>query len=340
MAAELSGLFNRKDDGPRQIIVDSILLIRGAYMKWLIGIDGGGTKTVGFAASLDGTVLGRVEYGPANYHTVGTAAVGTVVIAIAEALSRQCVLAMADLRLICLGLAGADSPLDCQILRQSLAACLDSPFVLYSDAQIALAAGLGKPEGIVLIAGTGSIAYGIDAAGRSVRAGGWGQLASDEGSGFAIGRAALRAAIRAAEQRAPQTVLLPMILDWYGLKNWDELIVFINNYNTGKAKIAELAKVTAEAAEAGDGVAAGILCSAGDELAGLVLSVINRGFSAQSAIKVCTYGSIINKIVPVRRQTCATLAGRAELTAPEREPAEGALLLGIQYLQGEGCFAD
>lgn len=303
-------------------------------MQWLIGIDGGGSKTVGCAASLDGAILGRVEYGPANYHTVGLAAVKAVITEIAGALSRRCALSMGELRLIGLGLAGADSLLDRRQLRQALAECLSSPFVIYSDAQIALAAGLGKPEGIVLIAGTGSVAYGINAAGQVTRAGGWGQLASDEGSGFAIGRAALRMSIRAAEQRAPQTVLLPMILDWYGLKNWEEFIAFINNRDTGKAKIAELAKVTAEAARAGDAAAVAILRNAGTELAGLAVSVIDRGFSGERNIKICTYGSIVNKIAPVRRQVTVALGGRAELIAPAREPAEGAVLLAIEHLKG------
>lgn len=310
------------------------------HMKWLIGIDGGGTKTVGCAACLGGKILGRVEKGPGNYHTAGLENFKSVIESIIRELSGKCHLDVADLAVVSLGLAGADRKRDEEVIAAALAELgLGCPFVINGDAKAALVAGVGRAEGIVLIAGTGSVAYGINRRQELHRAGGWGHLASDEGSGYAIGRRALLRSIKAREQRDKETMLLTMIVEHLGLQGWDELIGFLNNAATGKAEIASLAAVTAAAARAGDLVAGEILQEAGDELAGLVLSVINRGFAGQEPVPVCIYGGIVNNIEPVRLRLAAVLQGRAQLLPAVREAAEGAVQIGRDWLQHENRCA-
>ena len=305
-------------------------------MQWVIGIDGGGTKTVGWAADLAGKVLGRVEKGASNYHTTGLPHFKTVVSGIIEELAVSCTVKKNDLQVVSLGLAGADRLRDKQIIMETLTQ-LDLPcrYLVNSDAKIAMVAGLGKAEGIILIAGTGSIAYGINQQGEVIRAGGWGHLASDEGSGYAIGRQALMRGIRAAEGRDKTTVLLGMIMDNLGLTSWDEMIGYINDKTMSKAKVAALAQLVATAAAKGDEVASEILLQAGNELAALVESVLTRGFGQQECVQVCTFGGIVGNIPLIRQQVTAVLADKATIVSSQNQPVAGAVSLALELTQGK-----
>ena len=132
---------------------------------------------------------------------------------------------------------------------------------LNNDACIALAAGLGKSEGIVLIAGTGSIAYGINGRGEVTRAGGWGHIISDEGSGYDIGRQALARGIKATEGRERRSHILDKIMEHLAIVNIDGLLEFIYRPASNKAAIAALAKIVVAVADQGDAVAQEILQS-------------------------------------------------------------------------------
>lgn len=303
-------------------------------MKWIIGIDGGGTKTVGCAADVTGKILGQVEKGPSNYHITGVAKFTAVIAGIIDELAVNCNLKKANLLVVSLGLAGADRVRDREIVLEALADLgLPCCYLVNSDAKIALVAGLGKAEGIVLIAGTGSIAYGINGQGDVIRAGGWGHLASDEGSGYAIGRQAVARGIRAAEGRDKATVLMDMIMEYAGLKSWNDMIGYINNQTTSKSDIAAFAQVVGDAAKQGDQVAIEIVKQAGDALASLVESVITRGFGLGEAVQVCLYGGIVTNILMVRERLEEALANRANIVACKTKPVEGAVRLGLEWVQ-------
>jgi N-acetylglucosamine kinase-like BadF-type ATPase len=166
----------------------------------VIGIDAGGTKTVGLLADEQGRLLGEARGGGANLQTAGELEVEKVLDAILEALdpSRRAAA-------LCLGIAGVDRPADEQVIRGILRRLgyRDNARVV-NDAAIALAAGAPERVGIVILAGTGSIAYGADRSGRSVRSGGYGFLLADEGrpTGWAPG-ASGRARVRRA---GPETL--------------------------------------------------------------------------------------------------------------------------------------
>ena len=89
--------------------------------------------------------------------------------------------------------------------------------LVVNDALVALEAGAPGEPGVVIISGTGSIAYGRNAAGEAARSGGWGYVLGDEGSGYWIGRAALRAVLREADERGPKTALTPLLLEHFGV---------------------------------------------------------------------------------------------------------------------------
>jgi N-acetylglucosamine kinase-like BadF-type ATPase len=306
-------------------------------MQWMIGIDGGGTKTVGWAADIKGKVLGQVEKGPGNYHVTGVAAFTAVIAGIIDDLAVNCGRPKEHLLVVSLGLAGADRANDRKIIGSALAELgLPCHYLINSDAKIALAAGLKKAEGIVLIAGTGSIAYGINAQGAVIRAGGWGQLASDEGSGYDIGRQALVRGIKAAEGRDKATVLLDKIMEYLKLTSWEELISYINSRTTTKTDIAALAQVVTDAAAQHDQVACEILQQAGEELTGLVKAVISRGFSEEKPVQVCVYGGIVSHVPLVRNHLAAALGEQAEVIIGKAQPVTGAVRLGLAWIEDNG----
>jgi N-acetylglucosamine kinase-like BadF-type ATPase len=303
-------------------------------MRWIVGIDGGGTRTVACAADLSGRVLGRAEGGPANYHVVGLPAFAALVAGLVRDLAGAAGLGQTDLALVSLGLAGADRDHDRRLLLAALDGLgLGCPFLIDSDARIALTAGLGeRGEGIVLIAGTGSIAYGLTDRGEIVRAGGWGHLVGDEGSGYDIGRQAIARGLRSREGRDTPSVLLDRIMARLGVADLAGLVAFVYSPATAKADIAALAATVAEAAAAGDSLAAGILAAAADDLAALVVSVIARGFPGPDPVPVAAYGGLLRACPFLRDRIAVRLAGRAELLPPGPEPVMGALKIGYDYL--------
>src|SRR5512136_2682153 len=238
----------------------------------LLGIDGGGSKTVALLADLDGRVLGRGTGGPSNYQVVGIQAAEVALNESIRAAFADAGLAPCAPRAICLGLSGVDRPADQSVIRDWVNAEMPgTPAAIVNDAELVLAAGTPEGWGVALICGTGSIAYGRSPAGRMARAGGWGYLLGDEGSGYAIGLAALRAVLRGYDGRGPQTALTEAIL---GLPGWklaepSELVTRVYQGKPGakprrieNAEVASLATLVEATAGTGDAVAAGILAEA------------------------------------------------------------------------------
>ena len=163
-------------------------------MELVIGIDGGGSKTQALVATLDGLVLGRGTAGASNYQGVGLLAAQAAIDQAIEAALADTGLPKVVVRSVCLGLAGVGRADDRAIFDDWVRKRLPgAAFRVANDAELVLAAGSEAGWGLAVIAGTGSIAYGRNPAGVIARAGGWGPLLGDEGSGYAIGRAAFRA---------------------------------------------------------------------------------------------------------------------------------------------------
>ncbi len=179
---------------------------------FVLGIDGGATRTVCLIADEAGTEVARAVGGPSNHQAVGVEAARR---ALAQAIAQACDAAgNPPLAAACWGMAGLDRPEDGRILNALAAELLPGvPVAVVHDADIALVGGAGGSRvGVVVIAGTGSIAAGYDIAGRTARAGGWGHVLGDEGSGYDIARRGLNAATRASDGRAPATALATVVL--------------------------------------------------------------------------------------------------------------------------------
>lgn len=241
-------------------------------------LDGGATHTRAVIADRFGQVLGTGRGGPANHLLTDLAVVQE---SLRQALAEALHAAGAPLEqvvAVCAGTAGVNydgagrEPVE-EILHASLPRAIA---VVVGDVNIALEGALAGAPGVVVIAGTGSIAFGRDQAGRCARAGGWGPLYGNEGSADEVSRLALRAAARAADGRGPATALLPMLCRRLGITDFAESISRIYGGQMPLEEVAALAEVVTEAAQAGDTAATGILRRAGIELARCAIAVLRR----------------------------------------------------------------
>lgn len=302
----------------------------------VLGIDAGGTKTVCLLADEEGRVLAEARGGGANLQSVGELEVEKVLYGVMEqALTHHDVRPAA----ICLGIAGVDRPADAEAVRAVMNRIgFKSRTLVVNDALVALAAGAGDDPGVVVVAGTGSIAYGRDASGHAARAGGWGYLLGDEGGGFWIGRSALAAVVRQFDGRGPATQLTDMVLGHMSLGNPTELIHAIYYRDVHRHAIAGLASVVQRAAAAGDAVASDILARAGAELASAAASVISRLGMRGDAFPTILAGGIFRGVPWLTRNVEARLsevAPRSTVRLLEVEPAVGAVRLALAAAHGE-----
>ncbi|MBO0782453.1 MAG: hypothetical protein J2P37_26870 [Ktedonobacteraceae bacterium] len=257
-----------------------------------LGIDGGGSKTLAVIVNTQGHELGRGQAGSSNYTAVGLqSALNSIHTAVQEA--TQAAGCSLPARYAWLGLAGVDRPADHDTLYPHLTS-LASHVQLSNDAELAFSV-LENALGVALIAGTGSIALGRDARGTIIRSGGWGHILGDEGSGYDLGRQALLAAVRSADGRGPQTQLLHLILDSWGLHQAEDLISAVYA-SDDKARIARLSSCVFAAARASDHIAEQIIEQGAAELALAVKAVYERlDFAAQPLPLALCGGLLLNE---------------------------------------------
>src|SRR4051812_45105915 len=230
----------------------------------VLGIDGGGTKTVCLLADERGLIVSEGRGPGANLHAAGEHGVEQVLRdVIAEAIGDRTIVPAA----ICLGIAGVDRADEARTVHDVMRRIGHRSRVLVvNDALIALVAGAGDAPGIVIIAGTGSIAYGRNAHGEAARAGGWGHMIGDEGSGYWIGREALAAVMRAADGRGPATGLTREILAHFNVEDESRLPRIVYDREVPRMSVAALGPIVQRVAEQGDAVTTRILERAAEEL--------------------------------------------------------------------------
>jgi len=308
-------------------------------MPWVLGVDGGGTKTVALVVNERGRVLGRGESGPANYHTAGLSVA-------AENIQHAATAAITDAGLVkqalggaFLALAGVDRPTDRQVMSGVVARLgLTCPIQLEHHAVAALAGATGGKPGVVVIAATGSVAFGEDGRGNRRRSGGYGPLLGDEGSGYDIGRKALIAALRSEDGRGPATILAERIKKVFMLDTMNDMInlVYGNPAPLERAEIAGLTPLVLDAARDGDGIAREILRVAGREL-GLLAAAVLRGLQWEEHVTVPVAGSgsvfAAGALLHLpMEQVAMSVCPQAEMCQPQHTPAYGAGLLALRNL--------
>jgi N-acetylglucosamine kinase len=299
-------------------------------MRYVVGIDAGGTKTVGLLADETGRILAEARGSGANLQTAGELEVEKVFDDVLEALGRDHPIAA-----VCLGIAGVDRPQDEQVIKGILRRLGHRQTArVVNDGAIALAAGAPERVGVVVLAGTGSIAYGEDPTGRTARAGGYGFLLADEGSGYWLGHQALRAVVRAADGRGPATQLAPLIFGELEVGSVPELVPRVYERGLPKHRIAALAPLVQKAYEGGDPVARDLVALGARELALIARSVVAQLTLGPAPYPVVLAGGVF-KGCPALVEP---LVGALELPLArpvllEVEPARGAVNLALDLLR-------
>lgn len=301
----------------------------------VLGIDVGGTKTVCLLADADERIIAEAREDGANLQGAGELALEKVLhSAMEKTLEGTGVIPSA----ICLGIAGVDRASDEAIVRSIMnRIAYKAKILVVNDALIALQAGIRSDAGIVVVSGTGSIAYGRNDHGEASRAGGWGYVLGDEGSGYWIGRLALRAVVRHADGRGRVTSLTPRLLGHFGVTRATELIHKIYHDEIGPKSIAAVAKYVQHARDEGDAVATGILNRAADELVTAATAVMSRLDLTERHFTFVLAGGMFHAVPWLCDQMqllLPTLAKHSKVMRLNQEPALGAVRLALAELSG------
>lgn len=292
-----------------------------------LGVDGGQSGTTALIGNEAGRVLGVGRGGPCN-HVGGPEGREKFLRAIGDSIGQACRQAGLDpqtvrFRAACLGFSGG--PEDKRPLLEKLLRA--DRLVVTTDAVIALAGATAGRPGIITIAGTGSIAFGRNAAGRTARAGGWGYIFGDEGGGFDLTRQALRAALRHEEGWGPPTALRKLLLEAAGASTANDLLHHFYTTEFPRPRVAGFARLVDQAAEDGDAVAQEILQTAAGQLAALAFAVRRQLFLPGEAALVAYIGGVFrsrrlrDQFVRLVEQEPGNRCG-----PPVYGPAAGALL--------------
>lgn len=305
-------------------------------MNYVIGIDGGGTKTALKLADEGGKIILSMEGGPCNINSMGKEAVERMLKELIGASLEKAQLTMEQIKVLCIGTAGVDRPSDKLIMKDIIrAAGFNNKTIITNDAVTALYGGVGGNEGVILISGTGSICYGRNSEGEAKRAGGWGHLIGDEGSGYYIGINAINKIARGFDGIEEKTVITDLILEYLKLESASDLIQFVYRSGAGKSEIASLAKLVDEAYKQGDSIAEEILLKAAFELFLISKAVIDKLKLNNKKITLAVNGSVIEKNECVSSEFKRLMKRNyplIEVTRMKNDAAHGAVLMALDEL--------
>lgn len=299
-------------------------------MAFIVGIDGGGTKTAVTVAHGDQEdVLLTFTVGPINYNG-GNADAITASFREIFTQMKLCCTHLEQVHHVCIGAAGISNPVVSRFLEKQVRDNgYTGPLTITGDQETALYGAQNAMQGIILIAGTGSICFGVNHKGERHRTGGFGHLIDDEGSGYSIGRDLLSVLVQAEDGRMTGTVIPSLVYERLGLGTVQEVIGFVYHKNTTKKDIAALAPVMTKACELGDVRALKLAEQCAASLFELVVPVIEQLELYESPI--ATAGSVLQKSPFVRDALERRLAQsypQTKLIMPVNNAAYGAVLLG------------
>jgi len=297
----------------------------------VLGLDGGGTQTRAALADRAGQTVGTGAAGACNLAAVSPPQALAAALAAADGALDQADRSRADVVSVCAGVAGV-SYMDrrVQFLRSLQDTFSNAHVTVEPDYAIALTGATGGAPGVIVIAGTGSAAYGENAAGETHRTGAYGYLIDDSGSGYGVGRAALAAVLQAADGTGPATTLTPRLSNALELSTLTEIVPAVYSGTLSRVAIAGLSRIVAEAAaEDQDPVARALLLRAGGALAHLVHGVTQRLFAdASTPFPVAQIGGLWNAgdaLTDVFARSLRRFAPAALVTSPLRSPVDGAV---------------
>ncbi|WP_337098557.1 N-acetylglucosamine kinase [Paenibacillus sp. YIM B09110] len=300
-------------------------------MNYYLGIDGGGSKTLAVVTDRSGHVIGRGVSGCGN-HQIGVELADGSIRAAIHAAMVQANVKHEDIAFATFGLAGADREADFQILRPMVAAMGFEHYQIVCDTVIGLRAGTKQQDGVVVICGSGTNCYGVNALGEELQIGGFGYSFGDFGGGGDLAVEAFRAVIRAWEGREKPTALTELTLDMLGFDTVEAMFhAYLDEY---KRAPHTLAKLLFEAADR-DEAARAILQRQGRELGISASAVIRRLNMSHDTFDLVMVGSVLTRgdsryIKPYIEEQVKAVAPHCTLRVLEMEPVAGAILLAME----------
>ena len=308
-------------------------------MKLVLGVDGGGTKTACVLADTNGKILAATVTGPSNFLSMsgGVEEVTSLLKqAVAEVLNKAGA-AEQDVETAFFAMAGVGLSGKSRAMEEIISGLPALKKCAYDiDAVAALAGATTKEWGIVTISGTGAISIGVSREGRRARAGGWGYLIGDEGSGYDIGRRGLQAAARAYDGRGTATLLQRRAEEYFRLDSLDKFRAFLYRNCGEKETVASFAPQVTAAAEKGDWTAQKILDDAGKELALTSAAVIRKLGLTGTPTTVAACGGVLchsKYVFSSLREELKRKTPLAKVVKPQYPAVTGAVILGFNKLQ-------
>jgi N-acetylglucosamine kinase-like BadF-type ATPase len=302
-------------------------------MYYVLGFDGGGTKTECVLLDSQRQVRATTRSGPSNPFRIGHEAATNALTEAAQSASREAGIELREIAALCAGLAGVGSTQSHEEMRRQIANAFPNTKIrLITDLELSLAA-IDQPAAIVLVAGTGSSALGRDAQGRTARAGGHGPLLSDQGSAFDVGHIAVAAAVRERDRTGADSAIGAEILRHLKFSNWIELR---DRARTAADEVfPRVFPVIAQAAEAGDAHAQSLLRNAAQEISLLADTLVERLKLRDSEIYIAKTGGMVSASKFFDGQLDAELkkiAPRAAIGLLPVPPAEAAARLALELI--------
>ncbi len=306
--------------------------------RFLLGVDGGATKTLAGVLDIERRRLHLGHGGPSNQDAVGVRAAGQALFGAAGEALAGAGINDGQLDAAVLAVAGTDTDAVVAHVRAERS----REWIVVGDVVGAWATATGARPGVGAIAGTGSNVFGVGADGRGWRAGGWGHQLGDEGSGYWYGLQSIKAALRDRERSGPETALSDAAVEHFGVASVEALAALVYSKPLTKGEIAALAIQTGRLAERGDAVARELYEHGASELAGQIAAVI-RQTGLEGEFPVGLIGSAYKAgavfVDPLTREIHA-LAPRARVEVVEMAPVGGSLLLAARACGAEAALEE
>ena len=311
-------------------------------MDYILGLDGGGTKTTTIIADNRGSSITSSEFGSSNYKSVGIKNAR-------ENINNAIISAIKNLGLknehklifksACFGLAGNDSNEDKKIYKEIIFNNIieryldENKIIICNDTRIGLAAGSNSKNGVMIICGTGSNCYGVNEQGKEAKVNGWDYILGDEGSGYEVGRKALKALMKAYDGRGEGTLLSETILEDLKVKNIPGLIKWAYNDSFFKDKIAAIAKTVCRTAEMKDDISIKILQEEANEAFVSIKAVTKKLNLIEKEFDLVFVGSVFkcekyfkNVLIDKLKEKFP----RINIMPLTKKPVEGAIKLALE----------
>lgn len=300
-------------------------------MTYVIGIDGGGTKTQAILADQNGHVIVNITVGPTNPNTISKEKLRITFQLVFNQFKDLAPYAFKNVTSIFAGISGAANKESKKLLYQIISSYLPTGITIRvePDAINALYSGTFGEPGIVQICGTGSITYGINQDSIHDRVGGWGYLLGDEGSGYDIGRLGVIAALKFHDGRGQRTILLQRLYDFYQVENGRDLIEKVYQSHSPKHEISSVSKIVFQAVRDGDAVAKEIINKISKEICISIVTLYDKLFEANDNVKVILCGGIFSDqtiLLPLIRKDIKEYDKNVTIVVPKLPPVGGSII--------------